>query len=105
MNLKVIQWLLRYKNELIEVVNIAKKFRPDMPLAEKWTLIDAIAKVVIPIVENETKALALLEDTETAVSALALEGDLQALSVDWQLIVDVLLPILINILQALATKK
>lgn len=105
MNLKVLQWLLKYKRELLEIVSIAKTFRPDLPLGDKWKLIDEIAKIVIPIIETETKALALLSAEEPELSALAIEGDINALAIDWQLVVDVILPIVISILQALAAKK
>lgn len=105
MNLKVLQWLLKYKRELLEIVNVAKRFRNEMPLGDKWTLIDEIAKIVIPIVENETKVLALLDETDPVVSALSVEGEVQAMAIDWATLVDVILPIIISILQALVAKK
>jgi len=105
MNLKVLHWLLKYKRELLEIVSIAKTFRPDLPLGEKWKLIDEIAKILIPVIETETKAVALLAAEEPELSALAIEGDINALAIDWQLVIDVIIPIVISILQALAAKK
>jgi hypothetical protein len=105
MNLQVLQWLLRYKRELVEVVSIAKRFSSDMPLMEKWRLVDEIAKVLLPIIDTETRALSLLSDTDLSVSALSLEGEIQALAIDWATLVDVVLPIVISILQAIATKS
>ena len=105
MNLKVLQWLLKYKRELLEVVAIAKTFRPDLPLGEKWRLVDEIAKILIPVIETETKAISLLQVDEDEISALSIEGEVNAMAIDWQLIIDVIIPIVISILQALAAKK
>lgn len=104
MNLKVLQWLLKYKSQLLEVVAVAKHFRNDLPLGEKWKLVDEIARILIPIIETENKALSLLEDDDT-VSSLSVEGEVNAMALDWAMLVEIIIPIVISILQALVAKK
>ncbi|NBT75746.1 MAG: hypothetical protein EBT15_07230 [Betaproteobacteria bacterium] len=112
MNLKVLQWLLKNKNTLLQVVEVAKGFRKDAPYLEQWQIVDRIARLVIPLIEadaNVSKLLSFdldgyhaLENHE--VSLLATGAEVQALGIDYRLLLETVIPIIIAILEALVRK-
>lgn len=110
MNLKVLRWLLEHRDVLTKVVEAAKKFNRDGLYIDQWSVIDEIARLVIPVFEKEgVDAASILgydwvEDGEAEVAAFALGAEVHAMGVDWKQLVDVILPILIAILKALASE-
>lgn len=110
MNLKVLQWLIAHRELLMQVVAVVKRYSKDATLLEKWVLVDEVARLVIPVVQDNDEVLGLLTqdymdfDEDTEVS-FAMGADVAALGVDWRLVVEVLLPVVISILEALACKK
>lgn len=103
MNMQILQWLLRHRDVLLKVVEIAKRFPKNGTYAAKWAVINEIAVLVIPVFEAEmAKPKALAEEYYSLAAA---EAEYTALAIDWQLIIDVLVPLLINILQLLTEKK
>lgn len=108
MNLKILQWLIQHRELLLQVVSVGKRFSQDMTLLEKWVLVDEIARLVLPVVESNDEVMELLSsdywDDNTEVS-FAMGADVAALGVDWKLIVEVLLPVVISILEAMACKN
>lgn len=110
MNLKVLQWLIAHRELLMQVVAVVKRYNRDATLLEKWVLVDEVARLVIPVVQDNDEVLGLLTqdymdfDEDTEVS-FAMGADVAALGVDWRLVVEVLLPVVISILEALACKK
>jgi hypothetical protein len=114
-NLKVVKFLLANQAALLQVVAIAKGWRKDLPYVEQWALVDSIARVLIPILEAQAvapKALtthrfhdADFEDTDYEALAFEAGAEVAALSVDWKLMVEVILPIVISILKALSCGK
>lgn len=110
MNLKVLQWLIAHRELLMQVVAVVKKFNRDATLLEKWGLVDEVARLVIPVVQDNDEVLGLLTrdymdwEDDSAVS-FAMGADVAALGVDWRLIVELVLPVVISILEALACKK
>jgi hypothetical protein len=114
-NLKVVKFLLANQAALLKVVEIAKSWRKDLPYVEQWALVDSIARIIIPILESQAvgpKALTVsrLRDAdfeEQDYEALAFQAgaEVSALGVDWKLLVEVVLPIVISILKALAAGK
>ena len=108
MNLKILQWLIQHRELLLQVVSVGKRFSQDMTLLEKWVLVDEIARLVLPVVESNDEVMELLSsdywDDNTEVS-FAMGADVAALGVDWRLVVEVLLPVVISILEALACKR
>jgi hypothetical protein len=112
MNLKLIQWLLKHRDALLKVVEIAKRFDRGAPYLAQWALVNEIAQIVLPIFEAEAVGLkALTYDFEDLVTvpydeqAFALGAEVSALGVDWKAIIEVLLPILIAILQAIGPRE
>ena len=106
MNLKVLQWLLKHRDALLRVVEIAKKFDRDSSYLAKWAVADEIAKIVLPILEAEMVKPAYF-DGPTLLSAeeyRPLMVEYAALGVDWRTIVEVVIPILIASLQAVSGK-
>lgn len=109
MNVSVMKWLLANRSVLLECVELAKAWKDTLPYVQKWEIVDKIARKVIPLVEPaKAKALWLdipqeQEESYPAV-CMSLGAECYALGVDWKLIVDVIIPIIITILQALASK-
>jgi hypothetical protein len=110
MNLKILQWLIQHRELLLQVVSVGKRFSKDMTLLEKWVLVDEIARLVLPVVESNDEVMELLAsdywaaDDDAEVS-FAMGADVAALGVDWRLVVEVLLPVVISILEAMACNK
>lgn len=110
MNLKVLQWLIAHRELLMQVVAVVKQYSQDATLLEKWVLVDEVARLVIPVIQDNDEVLGLLTrdymdfEDDSAVS-FAIGADVAALGVDWRLIIELVLPVVISILEALACKK
>ena len=112
MNLKILQWLIQHRELLLQVVSVGKRFSQNMTLLEKWVLVDEIARLVLPVIQTNDEVMELLSadysaaywDDDNEVS-FAMGADVAALGVDWKLIVEVLLPVVLSILEALACRK
>ena len=110
MNLKVLQWLIAHHELLMQVVAVVKQYSQDATLLEKWVLVDEVARLVIPVIQDNDEVLGLLTrdymdfEDDSAVS-FAMGADVAALGVDWRLIIELVLPVVISILEALACKK
>ena len=110
MNLKVLQWLIAHRELLMQVVAVVKRYNKDAAILEKWVLVDEVARLVIPVIQDNDEVLGLLtrdymdweDDSEVS---FAMGADVAALGVDWRLIVELVLPVVISILEALACKK
>ena len=113
MNLKVLQWLLKNKTVLLQVVAVAKQFDKDATYLAKWELVDKIARLVIPIIEAEEAAPKLLtwdfDGFETLanhdVALLSAGAEVQSLGIDYRLLLETVIPIIIAILEALISRK
>lgn len=110
MNLKVLQWLIAHRELLMQVVAVVKRYNKDATLLEKWVLVDEVARLVIPVVQDNDEVLGLLtrdyiDWEEDSQVSFAMGADVAALGVDWRLIVELVLPVVISILEALACKK
>ena len=104
MNLQILRWLLAHRDLLIKVLEAAKKYSRSLPLVEQWAIVDEIARIVIPVLEKESVDVeAMLWGQDDEVEAFSMGAEVQAMGVDWRTIIDILLPILIKILQSLAT--
>lgn len=102
MNIKVLQWLIRNREVLMQVVAAAKSYRSDMSLIDKWTLVDQVARLVIPVIDSEEtvdRLLAFDLDGEDPVAALGMGVEVQALGIDYRLLLEVILPMVISILE------
>jgi hypothetical protein len=114
-NLKVVKFLLANQAALLKVVEIAKSWRKDLPYVEQWALVDSIARIIIPILESQSvaaKALTIsrfqdadFEEQDYEALAFGAGAEFAALGVDWKMLVEVILPIVISILKALSAGK
>lgn len=110
MNLKVLQWLLKNKNVLLQIVDVAKGFRKDAPYLEQWDIADKIARLLIPVIEPDTaKVLSWdLDGYETLsnhdVALLSAGAEVQAMGIDYRALIETVLPIIIAILEILVRK-
>ena len=113
MNLKVLQWLLKNKNVLLQVVEIAKGFQKDAPYLKQWEIVDQIARLVIPLIEADSATPKLLAFELGGFESLAghdmalfsAGAEVQALGIDYQLLMNVIIPLVIAILEALVGRK
>lgn len=106
MNIKVIQWLLAHRDVLLKVVEVAKEFSRHKPYMQQWDVIDKVARLLIPVFTAEdVQPSALLSDELADVATLSAQSaEVQAMGIDWKQLVEVILPVIIAILQALAAK-
>jgi hypothetical protein len=108
MNIKVISWLLKHRELLLAVVAVAKKFNRDGTYISQWEVVDEIARLVIPVFEKEgvdAAGMLAYDWEEDEVSAFALGAEVQAMGVDWQAVIQIVLPLLIAILKALSSDE
>lgn len=104
MNLSVIRWLIANREVLAKCVEIVSKFEAESSLLEKWDIVDEIARVVIPLIEFED-AVEMLWESGDEYEAMSQGVELQALGVDWQMIVNTVVPIIVAILRALTSSQ
>ena len=115
MNLKALQFLLRHREVLLAVAAVAKRFPDAASYLDKWTVVDEIARLVIPVLEKELDGPKLLtvDDDEDLFAApmeydakvLALGAEFGVLGIDWKLLIEVVIPIVIAILEAIVGRK
>jgi hypothetical protein len=108
MNLQVIRWLIAHRELVIKVLESAKKFDRDGDYMSQWTVIDEIARLVIPVLQKEDLSpYSLLNGwyDDDEVQAFSLGAEVQAMGFDWKQLIDVILPILIAILKSLASDE
>lgn len=103
MNLTILRWLLQNRDVLTKVIQAASKFDRSAPMLVQWEVVDEIARLVIPALES-VQSLAIEDEyspENAEAEAFALGAMAASLGVDWKQLVEVILPILIAILQAL----
>jgi SNF family Na+-dependent transporter len=89
---------------LAKCVEIVSKFEAESSLLEKWDIVDEIARVIIPLIEFED-AVEMLWESGDEYEAMSQGVELQALGVDWQMIVNTVVPIIVAILRALTSSQ
>lgn len=120
MNLKVLKWLLAHREALVQIAEIARGYDKALPFIKQWEIVDRIARIVIPILEEEAVTPKVLsrddiypdlwpDEEQTGenreVQILQAGSDVLTLGIDWKIIVETVLPIVIAILQALLRDK
>jgi hypothetical protein len=112
MNLKVLKWLLAHRDALVQIVEIAKGYNKTLPFIKQWEIVDRIARIVIPVLEAESVSpralsddgfyiLSNIDDDNREVELLAAGATVVALGIDWKIVVETVLPIILAILKAL----
>jgi len=117
MNIKVVKFLLANQAALLKIIDIAKGWRKDLSFADQWALVDSIAILLIPILDAQAlkpKALYKIDytiqedgddDSTYETRLLAVGAEMAALGIDWKLLLDVIVPIVLSILKALSAGK
>ena len=105
-NIKVVQWLLKHRDVLLKIVEVAKDFDRTASYTAQWEVIDKVARLALPIIQAEKNAPQLLAvdyDTYEDEVAVAYQtgAEVSALGLDWKLLIEVIVPIIISILQGL----
>lgn len=101
MNLQVIQWLIAHRDVLLKIVAAVKKFQVDSSYLDKWSIIDEVARLLIPLIDDQVQAFSAEPDGDANVYA----ASIMDLGIDWQTFIDVILPLIITIIQMLTKKK
>jgi hypothetical protein len=101
MNFAILRWLLQHRDVITKCVDILKEWDADAPLMDRWAIIDAVARVVIPVISKEDMVAMQYPEFEDDMSALSLGAEIQQLGFDWALLVRTLVPIIMAILQSL----
>lgn len=113
MNIKVLQWLLAHRDLLLKIVEVAKNFSRHKPYIEQWDVVDKIARLVIPVLASEEmKPQQIMHDDgsrwerweDLEVAAFAAGADVAAMGIDWRQLIEIILPLVVAVLQALAAK-
>ena len=104
MNLKILRWLLAHKDILLQVVEVVKPWRKDLPLLAHWEIVDKVARLVIPVLTDDDVAFMLALEYEDEVQAFAAGAEVQAMGIDWMTLVKLIIPLLVAILRAMADK-
>jgi len=108
MNIQILQWLLKNRDVLMKVVDVAKTYKKELTYSQQWEIVDKIARLVLPVLEQQAvqpKLLAYDWTEQDDVALLAAGADINALGIDYQLLIDVIIPIIIAILQSLVSRK
>ncbi len=101
MNLSLIRWLINHREILTKCLAIAQKYDHSDSLLEKWALVNELAQILIPLFEKENATLELLWESGNEYGALSAGAELQALGVDWKMVINVLVPIILSIIRSL----
>lgn len=105
MNLKILRWLLAHKDILLQVVEVVKPWRKDLPLIAHWEIVDKVARLVIPVLtDEEIVSLLSADDSGDVQSLSAADVEVQAMGIDWMTLVKLIIPLLEAILRAMADK-
>lgn len=108
MNLQIIRWLIAHRDVLVKVLEAVKKFDRDSDYLSQWSILDEVARLIIPVLEKEgITAYSLLNGwyDDDEVHAFSLGAEVQTMGIDWKQLIDVVLPLLIAILKALASDE
>ena len=108
MNVKVLQWLLAHRDLLLQIVNEVGAWKKGSSLTDQWAVIDKVAKLLIPVIDAESVTPKMLLTVDT-IDVIALADEDSAtkagiLGIDWALLADVIIPLVVAILKALGPK-
>lgn len=101
MNLRVVSWLIAHRDVLMKIVAAVQKFDMDSSYLDKWTIIDEIARLLIPVIDDEVRTASTEPDGDVQIYA----AQIMDLGIDWKTFIDIVLPIIMAILQVLTKKK
>lgn len=103
MNLQILRWLLAHKDLLLQIVDIAKTWKRELPLLTQWDIVDRIARLVVPLLTDQDIVHLSSNDwdSDDPVSAFAFGAEVQQLGFDWSILIQVIIPVLQIIIQAL----
>jgi|GEM_PF-1628383 len=114
--IQVLQWLIANRDLLTKAIEVAKQFSRHKPYMEQWSVIDQLARLLIPVLlkgDVSPKAFGMVNDDSSLrhygpdydAKMLALGAEVGAMGVDWKAVIEVLLPVIMAILDALSKIK
>jgi hypothetical protein len=111
MNLQVLRWLIQHRSVLSQVLEACKGWSNDLTTSQRWEIIDRVARLVLPVLEKEQKSVAAMtiefeyEEESDVAEAFKLGVEAQSLGIDWKTLVELILPIVVALLEAIARTK
>lgn len=93
--IKIARWLMSHRDAAVKIYEVAKDWSADMSLVQKWAVVDAVARIVIPILVEEGLLWASSDDLyEDDVEIMALGGEVATLGIPWSAITTVIFPVM-----------
>ena len=110
MNIAILTWLLKNKAALLQIVEIAKQFKKSDPYLAQWTLVDQIARIILPLLDADSHPYALMgalsyDSDDQDIALLAAGGEFHALGVDYALLINTILPAILAILELIYGRR
>lgn len=111
MNLQVLRWLIKHRSVLLNVMEVAKEWSDQLSYSKRWEVIDKIARLVLPVIEQEQDSVSAMTydfgdvDDSDLSEAFELGVQAQSLGIDWKTLVELILPIVVALLEALSKTK
>lgn len=92
--LKIAKWLLSHRDEAMKIYEIAAGWNNESSLVDKWAIVDAVARIVIPLLAEDGMLWASADDYPDDVEVMALGGEVAAMGIPWQAVTTILFPVL-----------
>lgn len=93
--IRIAKWLLAHRDAAVKIYQVAKDWSADMSLVQKWAVVDAVARIVIPILVEEGLLWASSDDLyEDDVEIMALGGEVATLGIPWSAITTIIFPVM-----------
>ena len=91
---RIARWLLSHKEAALKIYEAAKGWTPEMSLVEKWAIVDAVARIVIPILVEEGMLWASSDIYDDDTEVMALGGEVATLGIPWAAITTIIFPLM-----------
>jgi hypothetical protein len=101
MNLQLLRWLISHRDLLTKIAEAAKGFDRDAPYSAQWEVIDKIARLVVPELDELQVMSFDVDPYEDPAEYVAMGVELAGLNIDWVTLINVILPLLQMILDLL----
>lgn len=92
--LSIAKWLLSHREEAMKIFEVAQGWSNDLPLVDRWAIVDAVARIVIPILSDDSFSWASSLGDEDELEVMALGGQVAALGIPWDAVTTILFPVL-----------
>ena len=93
--IRIARWLLAHRDAALKIYEVAKDWSNDASLVDRWAIVDAVARIVIPIMAEEGLLWASANDLyEDDTQVMALGGEVATLGIPWTAITTIIFPVM-----------